>query len=49
MAGWMIPEMNWALKLAWYSRSFSWSKRRDGPPRRPNTLTTLWPVNISST
>lgn len=49
IAGWIIPEMNCARKLAWYSVSFCWSKIAADSSRLPNTLTSEWPVYISST
>ena len=49
IAGWMMPEMNCARKLAVYSFSLC-SREASRPPRccRPNTLTSACPVYISS-
>ena len=30
IAGWIVPDRNWALKLAWKSSSFSLVERVDG-------------------
>ena len=48
MTGWMVPEMNWARWLAWYSFSFCSVKVSMACLRWPNTLTSACPVNISS-
>ncbi len=48
IAGWMTPEMNWALKLDAYSASLCSSKVRIASFRRPKTFTSAWPVYISS-
>ncbi len=48
VTGMISPEMNWAPKLAWYSCSFSASKRACTSRWRPNTLTSEWPLNASS-
>ena len=48
IAGMMIPETNWAPKLAWNSSSFLSAKPASTSRCRPNTLTSSWPVNASS-
>ncbi len=48
IAGWMIPEMNCALKLAAYSASFSSRNVCADSFCRPKTFTSEWPVYISS-
>ena len=48
VVGMINPEMNWAPKLAWYSCSFSASKRSWTSRCRPNTLTRECPLNASS-
>ncbi len=48
MAGWIRPEMNWARKLDAYRRWLCCSKVSIASCWRPNTLTSEWPVNISS-
>jgi len=48
MTGWIVPEMNWALKLDSYSCSFCLSKSSMTSSWRPKTFTTLWPVKTSS-
>ena len=47
--GWMIPEMNCALKLEAYMRSLSSSNSSIARSEWPNTLTRSWPVYICST
>ncbi|MBN9325972.1 MAG: thioesterase family protein, partial [Cellulomonas sp.] len=49
MPGQMIPERNCAENDAWYSSSFSARNRCWNSARRPNTLTSAWPENDSST
>ena len=49
IAGLMMPEMNWAPKLASYSSSFVGANRSSTSRWRPNTFTSAWPVNASST
>ena len=49
MAGWIIPEMNWAPKLAWNSSSFFSLNFASTSCWRPKTLTRAWPVKVSST
>jgi hypothetical protein len=48
IAGWMIPEMNCARKLASYSSRFIPSNTRSARRCLPNTFTMLWPVKTSS-
>ena len=48
IAGMMMPETNWAPKLAWYSSSFFSSNAASTSRWRPNTLTSACPVNASS-
>ena len=48
IAGMMMPEMNWAPKLAWNSSSFCSAKPSSTSRWRPNTLTSSCPVNASS-
>jgi hypothetical protein len=48
-AGWMIPEMNWALKLLSYMCSLDTSNSAIDWPRCPNTFTRSCPENVSST
>ena len=48
MAGWIMPEMNCARKLAAYICSFASSNSSMACLRWPKTLTNSWPVNISS-
>ena len=48
IAGWMMPEMNWALKLAWNSASLCSVNARFASFRRPKTFTSVCPVYISS-
>src|SRR5918997_1934279 len=48
MAGWISPEMNCARKLDAYSTRLCSAKVSDASCCRPNTLTSEWPVNISS-
>ena len=49
MTGWIVPDRNWALKLAWKSCSFSASKTSIASCWRPNAFTIECPVCISST
>ena len=49
IAGWIVPEMNCAPKLASNSSSFLSANRFSTSRWRPNTLTSEWPVNASST
>ena len=49
IAGWIRPEMNWALKLASYSSSFLRRKRSSTSRWRPNAFTMACPVKASST
>ena len=44
IVGMMMPLMNWARKLAWYSSSLRSAKSRSASCWRPNTLTSSWPV-----
>ncbi len=48
IAGWMIPEMNCAPKLALYSSSFLLRNRCSTSCCWPNTFTSACPVNASS-
>ena len=49
IAGWIVPEMNCAPKLAVNSSSFFSLNRCSTSRCRPNTLTSECPVNASST
>ena len=49
IVGMMMPLMNWARKLAWCSWSLRSAKARSASARRPKTLTSSWPVQVSST
>ena len=49
IVGWMIPEMNCALKLEAYMRSLSSSNSSIARCEWPNTFTRSWPVYICST
>ena len=49
ITGWIVPEMNWARKLAWKSASFCSAKSSRASCWWPKTLTRLCPVCISST
>ena len=47
--GMMMPLMNWAPKPAAYRSSFLVSNSSSVSRLRPNTLTSPWPVKVSST
>ena len=49
MAGWMAPEIHWALWEPSYRRAFSLSKRRLNSSSELNRTTASWPVKASST
>ena len=49
ISGWIVPEMNWARELAWYTASFSSVKVAIASSRCPNAVTSACPVYISST
>ena len=49
IAGMMMPEMNCALNDASYSAAFLSANCFSAARRWPNTLTSEWPVNASST
>lgn len=48
-AGIMVPDRNWAVKLARYSASFSSAKTRRVSSSRPKTRTSACPEKASST
>ena len=48
IAGMMMPETNWAPKLASYSSSFLAANGASTSRWRPKTLTSSWPVKASS-